>query len=128
MIRRPPRSTLFPYTTLFRSLVGDFQQLLPLCRVECAFEGYEPLDAVDLPLLGFAFGAIDSVDLFMLQLDADPLERNALQIGVGPEGHRGASTQSGAQQIVRRQTRVQAPRRHRLVRAANVPCAADLVW
>src|SRR2546430_8472998 len=23
MIRRPPRSTLFPYTTLFRSLYGD---------------------------------------------------------------------------------------------------------
>src|SRR2546422_5574150 len=23
MIRRPPRSTLFPYTTLFRSAVGD---------------------------------------------------------------------------------------------------------
>src|SRR3712207_8451155 len=23
MIRRPPRSTLFPYTTLFRSLVND---------------------------------------------------------------------------------------------------------
>src|SRR5688572_32085778 len=31
MIRRPPRSTLFPYTTLFRSRpiadAGDFQQL-----------------------------------------------------------------------------------------------------
>src|SRR3712207_7904572 len=27
MIRRPPRSTLFPYTTLFRS---DDQQVLPL--------------------------------------------------------------------------------------------------
>src|SRR2546425_10744717 len=25
MIRRPPRSTLFPYTTLFRSLVGRFE-------------------------------------------------------------------------------------------------------
>src|SRR3712207_8399395 len=25
MIRRPPRSTLFPYTTLFRSLSGDAQ-------------------------------------------------------------------------------------------------------
>src|SRR5260370_20314954 len=25
MIRRPPRSTLFPYTTLFRSLVGDLR-------------------------------------------------------------------------------------------------------
>src|SRR3712207_7789515 len=24
MIRRPPRSTLFPYTTLFRSLITDF--------------------------------------------------------------------------------------------------------
>src|SRR2546428_8566672 len=25
MIRRPPRSTLFPYTTLFRSTVGDLE-------------------------------------------------------------------------------------------------------
>src|SRR3712207_8374402 len=24
MIRRPPRSTLFPYTTLFRSMLGSF--------------------------------------------------------------------------------------------------------
>src|SRR2546422_6335752 len=27
MIRRPPRSTLFPYTTLFRSLPGLYAQL-----------------------------------------------------------------------------------------------------
>src|SRR2546422_3012252 len=26
MIRRPPRSTLFPYTTLFRSLLGAVQR------------------------------------------------------------------------------------------------------
>src|SRR2546430_7392143 len=25
MIRRPPRSTLFPYTTLFRSFLNEFQ-------------------------------------------------------------------------------------------------------
>src|SRR5256885_8030457 len=25
MIRRPPRSTLFPYTTLFRSILGQFE-------------------------------------------------------------------------------------------------------
>src|SRR5260221_5246121 len=31
MIRRPPRSTLFPYTTLFRSLLG------PLDEVEAVF-------------------------------------------------------------------------------------------
>src|SRR3712207_8140725 len=30
MIRRPPRSTLFPYTTLFRSRVGVDGRLLPV--------------------------------------------------------------------------------------------------
>src|SRR5690348_17763158 len=29
MIRRPPRSTLFPYTTLFRSFLVHFTCLLP---------------------------------------------------------------------------------------------------
>src|SRR2546425_3213853 len=29
MIRRPPRSTLFPYTTLFRSLVAGREQAVP---------------------------------------------------------------------------------------------------
>src|SRR5438309_6201278 len=27
MIRRPPRSTLFPYTTLFRSVVSDWRKV-----------------------------------------------------------------------------------------------------
>src|SRR5438874_8001284 len=31
MIRRPPRSTLFPYTTLFRSAVASMVRLLPDC-------------------------------------------------------------------------------------------------
>src|SRR3712207_9285067 len=30
MIRRPPRSTLFPYTTLFRSLVDQLEQPITL--------------------------------------------------------------------------------------------------
>src|SRR2546425_6633547 len=29
MIRRPPRSTLFPYTTLFRSQAGDVSAYIP---------------------------------------------------------------------------------------------------
>src|SRR5258708_10262936 len=29
MIRRPPRSTLFPYTTLFRSILIDFSRCRP---------------------------------------------------------------------------------------------------
>src|SRR3712207_8151254 len=32
MIRRPPRSTLFPYTTLFRSLDADLRGVLDLVR------------------------------------------------------------------------------------------------
>src|SRR2546427_6512974 len=36
MIRRPPRSTLFPYTTLFRSAHA---QCAPARTAECAFIG-----------------------------------------------------------------------------------------
>src|SRR3712207_9073534 len=32
MIRRPPRSTLFPYTTLFRSLVRQAEAVMPTER------------------------------------------------------------------------------------------------
>src|SRR3712207_7151415 len=41
MIRRPPRSTLFPYTTLFRStrgLVVVHYTKVPVCRLD----GYKP--------------------------------------------------------------------------------------
>src|SRR5688572_32455233 len=31
MIRRPPRSTLFPYTTLFRSQTGSVESTSALC-------------------------------------------------------------------------------------------------
>src|SRR5437763_5652380 len=34
MIRRPPRSTLFPYTTLFRSGRGESQSAEPLAIAE----------------------------------------------------------------------------------------------
>src|SRR3712207_8602060 len=42
MIRRPPRSTLFPYTTLFRSIVRG-------ARAEACPRGAVPLDAADGP-------------------------------------------------------------------------------
>src|SRR3712207_6969583 len=34
MIRRPPRSTLFPYTTLFRSLVESCMPVIPSADLE----------------------------------------------------------------------------------------------
>src|SRR2546428_2737413 len=50
MIRRPPRSTLFPYTTLFRSAVGE----LP---VSGGGIGREQLHAIDDILALGAVGA-----------------------------------------------------------------------
>src|SRR5256885_6792508 len=46
MIRRPPRSTLFPYTTLFRSRVGKALQN-PRQRVEHQPESVARLDAAE---------------------------------------------------------------------------------
>src|SRR5438876_5492263 len=47
MIRRPPRSTLFPYTTLFRSshplVVGVHRQRRRLYRVSRRFPHRDPL-------------------------------------------------------------------------------------
>src|SRR5436305_13496984 len=44
MIRRPPRSTLFPYTTLFRSFAELFQQLLDFWRGQLLAIGNQVLD------------------------------------------------------------------------------------
>src|SRR2546430_9946582 len=53
MIRRPPRSTLFPYTTLFRSLGDRALDCAQVARCHSeidlahkAVEGFEPLDRV----------------------------------------------------------------------------------
>src|SRR2546430_12888386 len=62
MIRRPPRSTLFPYTTLFRSLAGGVGELLaqlpplPLERGALAFERPERLRSPLQILLELAHG------------------------------------------------------------------------
>src|SRR2546430_8965635 len=42
MIRRPPRSTLFPYTTLFRSLGFRVSELTD--RLRTAYEGFARRD------------------------------------------------------------------------------------
>src|SRR2546422_1724179 len=69
MIRRPPRSTLFPYTTLFRSLVGA--GLTPLEALTAATrKGAELMHADSLGRI--APGKV--ADLVVL--DADPAARS----------------------------------------------------
>src|SRR5438552_10049272 len=51
MSRRPPRSTLFPYTTLFRSPLPPRLATCPCCRSACP-SGDRPRRAGPLPVLG----------------------------------------------------------------------------
>src|SRR5260370_14503221 len=43
MIRRPPRSTLFPYTTLFRSRAPDMRDVPELFGTPCNFLLVKPV-------------------------------------------------------------------------------------
>src|SRR5256885_8709400 len=43
MIRRPPRSTLFPYTTLFRSVIGMFAARLGAMHPGAVIAAFEIL-------------------------------------------------------------------------------------
>src|SRR2546430_13940967 len=72
MIRRPPRSTLFPYTTLFRSLILDamrrklFRMVAAVgghavgVRTDCVYVAPENSAAAKEGLLreGFCFGRV----------------------------------------------------------------------
>src|SRR5258706_11910601 len=76
MIRRPPRSTLFPYTTLFRSLIAD--GVVDALDVELGSE--RRLHAVDdgelgVALLGFLEQALRLVE------ETGVLQRDAHAVG-----------------------------------------------
>ena len=80
MIRRPPRSTLFPYTTLFRSLavemeVGFFvvvSRLTPQIAYELLVATFHPMD-----LLFYGIAVYEGYKLSFRQLtDLDIVERS----------------------------------------------------
>src|SRR3712207_7356916 len=56
MIRRPPRSTLFPYTTLFRSWAGPDWMRFPTEPGALGHEGWGVVDAVGDGVAGVSPG------------------------------------------------------------------------
>src|SRR2546430_7721800 len=84
MIRRPPRSTLFPYTTLFRSRLGLLLMLVasPLAAqsVRSRLEARVPMAAVP---------TVDSLVQAATRegLPTEPLVQKALEGGARSEEH-----------------------------------------
>src|SRR5256885_8470180 len=60
MIRRPPRSTLFPYTTLFRSHARREPLTVPLAVLADLVASGVPVDSAAAAVLGLAARARDA--------------------------------------------------------------------
>src|SRR2546430_3197896 len=71
MIRRPPRSTLFPYTTLFRSTAADKEQALG--RVWRVGKGKDPVRVTHVHMA-------DSYDDRMLELIRNKADRKSTRL------------------------------------------------
>src|SRR2546429_9246782 len=62
MIRRPPRSTLFPYTTLFRSAGADGLKLFPAEIIPPAvFKAWRAVFPADTLLLAVGGVGVDNI-------------------------------------------------------------------
>src|SRR5687768_18161727 len=76
MIRRPPRSTLFPYTTLFRSVLAEYTQ--PFNETDVTY--FEPLYERVVGNLGFRpsnFAADAAFDAWHVY---QPLDRKSTRL------------------------------------------------
>src|SRR5256884_7985759 len=104
MIRRPPRSTLFPYTTLFRSTTDGVGTKILLAReadrwepvgIDCVANNVNDVictGAVPLALLDYI--ATDRIDAGVLEAIARGLYRGADEAGIAIPG--GEVAQIGA--------------------------------
>src|SRR5256885_16779814 len=78
MIRRPPRSTLFPYTTLFRSEMGALQERITSTKkgsITSVQAIYVPADDITDPAPATAFAHLDATTV---------LSRPLTELGIYP--------------------------------------------
>src|SRR3989441_6871156 len=101
MIRRPPRSTLFPYTTLFRSLVDDARERRRQARAvavvlvgEGVHDGHGPRDRELQPPLGIRTGPAHLVEVDGRAAGDGAGDRRHLRlVAVGADADRHALTE-----------------------------------
>src|SRR6202047_4264042 len=92
MIRRPPRSTLFPYTTLFRSLLmigspGSGKSMLA-ARLPGLLPDLEPKEALEVSMIHSVAGLLEGGRLVMRPPFREP-HHSASQAALTGGGHRG---------------------------------------
>src|SRR2546421_3115607 len=78
MIRRPPRSTLFPYTTLFRSQHGiEFRQALEVARGAELLRADELLDLGTRNVLDVGLALVELLDFGGISVDRKSTRLNS---------------------------------------------------
>src|SRR5258707_250356 len=94
MIRRPPRSTLFPYTTLFRSLG---------CETKAARHGHPERAAVLLGVLNrrLSWRRITGVEVLLIEREATVAALEEIAQPDAQVGAIGASLRAGERLVVR---------------------------
>src|SRR2546425_4010982 len=63
MIRRPPRSTLFPYTTLFRSQLIEIDRNLNVIMLSCSNEVGTVVEAIRIGALDYLTKPFEKTEL-----------------------------------------------------------------
>src|SRR3712207_8472015 len=75
MIRRPPRSTLFPYTTLFRSLKIKYMRIIVQSRVF-----FYSLKVNELQERGLGVGILKYDALYLFPVDLEIVDRKSTRL------------------------------------------------
>src|SRR2546426_11273787 len=79
MIRRPPRSTLFPYTTLFRSLIARVSLPFPLSRFPIVLTEQHQIRRREIPSTHLDSQPLDAIVALPQPRGVHQPERKALQ-------------------------------------------------